>query len=257
MAINSNRTRSVKRLNIELHGIRRGIVEIRTAKDDIDGHLAWANTARGLYQAIKLSLKIIEADQDFSSYYKRKNNEQRFDSVIQFIRESRNHIDHPEDEGKDNLVGGEYRPHSFEVQFPNGKPFASIGRNSSISFVNCSLNGQPLNGQVKSDSEGQGFAAYGNITGAVIEESFYPGTILTSQKEVIPAPYCTKLGRGHTAEEIARYGFIWLRDIIQTAIPEIKSTLLEWPANGPRTEVLPVCTRKAARQKKRSGEKIA
>lgn len=226
---------TMKRLNAELIGLKSSIASLTYATDDIEGHLYWANACRHFKQALQISTNIGMADPHRRGQAHKARNTASKDGILSYVVASRNHIDHPEDEGKDDILGGTHKGSKFSV----GNGLIEIGAGWSFDFTNVQIEDREMNGRISVSDDGNTVTLSGQVSGTFEMGGFYPSAIMTMSKEVIAAPLDQKTHRPLSGIEILRYAFTWLRIQVEILAPGVSPNSLSWPTDTAKNHKTP------------------
>ncbi len=150
-------------------------------------------------------------------------NEIRICGVINFLVSSRNDIDHPEDDGKDDLVSGEFVAGFTSLRAPTGN-MGGIRLSDQTSFKNLIMKDNVIDGQLVSAVVNKPAAETAQITGNAravrIMPKFSLKPIRTKDGQIIHVPTHPKLGEVFSAQDLATHAMPWLEKALKSLLSE-------------------------------------
>lgn len=220
--------KNLQRLKVEIRGLLRSQEELENAKNDEDAQISWANHVRSLKLSINLIVRIGRDNPANRPKAWKWQNFSSADELISFMVNSRNDIDHPEDERKDDLISGQYCENSLEIEpLGDGRSFAKISPQTHFSMTGCSINGRPVSGMVVPIKSGEVHLA-GNIKVVPRPAGFYVKRVTLANGSKVPVPVCSKRGVAFSANEMAHYGLNWLKGPILELLTDEQRAYVDW-----------------------------
>ncbi|SFR19082.1 hypothetical protein [Poseidonocella sedimentorum] len=212
--------KNLARLKIELRGLERANSDLANAKDSTDAHLAWANFVRHLKLSLNLVFRIGKDNPKRRPIAWKRENFASADKFVRFMVQSRNHIDHPEDEFKRDLVSGELLDtHLIVAPDASGGGLMRIPFGQDLTMINCSLNGHPISGTIEW-AERRIAKVVGNIPAVIRNRDFYVSTITDQEGKSIPVPLHPNLNVKQSAGELAKYGVAWIDESLNLLLTD-------------------------------------
>jgi hypothetical protein len=207
----SKADQNVRRLQAEIRGLNVSTRLLEDAKDTVDAHLAWANFVRHLKVAILLTVRIGKSNGKTKKFAWQAENEVKRDEILKFLISSRNDLDHPEDEGKDDLIAGELKE-SETVLFPfeggGGLVCIEGEYRPNITFSNVRINGQVFDGGFNNHLPA-GNRFFGNVPARETPKGFYLKSVTTHKGDVINVPLKKGMSDERSASELSLYAQDW------------------------------------------------
>lgn len=218
--------KNLTRLKAEIRSLNKSKNDLKSAKDDIDAHIAWANFVRSLKLAINLLIRIGKSKPEKRPSAWRRHNFSTVDDVLQFMIDSRNDIDHPEDEKKENLISGKINEDSFEIEpLGRGSSLAKVGKNASFIMSGCVVNGRPVSGYLINKSGETSIG--GNLKVIERPKDYYLQHVTLKDGRRVPVPLCPSRGVVFSASEMANYANEWLLEGLHEILDENQVKFVE------------------------------
>ena len=208
-----NLDKNVKRLKVEIAGIDRSVGELEASKDEPSLILAWINFTRHVKLTCALLVRAGKANVGTRGLSWRIENEIKANAIIQYVIASRNHLEHVEDDGKEDFIGGEFRNADYTIP---GLLSSSDG--VDVQFEKCFFNGKLLDGSVSWRKGKERPDVSLTIVGQLRKRGFYPGAVTDILGSEIGLPYGVATGEDPDSVYIARY----VRKEIQMYLSDLK-----------------------------------
>ena len=171
-----------KRLRVDLQGFANALSSLELAENETEAILAWSNLVEHFKLASLLLLRVAKAKDSSRGSAWRIENEQKSDRILSYILAARNHLSHPEDDNRNDLMGGEFNESSVSI----GRSAIKIGDKAQVQFVNCTVNGEKLDGSVIWNKEKLRHEVIGDVPASIKHRGFYPGVVTKADGTEVP-----------------------------------------------------------------------